>query len=848
MYRPRNTRQLQRELLRVLARQKDWTRALSSPVALQAGTRDTLTRSVAEVLGRDVRTRELAISAFRQACLVHTNAPKDESSSKKEEERREEKCEKNAKSDDAKNDSGEKKEESRFQFPNGGDNQWMGQLALTLLVVMGFSFLGGRDKGREISFQAFVWDLLEPGLVDRIEVVNKTTARVYLRDGKEVASESSAIDEYGSGFGDSSVPLEAGGVKRPEGGVSAVTMRARSREAGFYFNIGSIDTFERKLEAVQEDLGLEPDDFVSVTYTQESNITGELVRHLPTLVLLGIGLMMIRNALGQMGGMGGARGGIFQVGKANPVVVRGGETGASTVTFAEVAGLNEAKVEVMEFVDFLRNPARYEKLGAKIPKGALLVGPPGTGKTLLAKATAGEASVPFYSMSGSDFIEMFVGVGPSRVRDLFSQARANAPCIVFIDEIDAVGRARGRGGMAGGNDERENTLNALLVEMDGFTSSSGVVVLAGTNRVDILDKALLRPGRFDRQINIDKPDMRGRFDIFMVHLRSVKLKEDASSVAKRLAALTPGFAGADIANVCNEGALIAARQDKNAVEMVDFERATDRVIGGLEKRNKVISRKERDVVAHHEAGHAVAGWFLKNADPLIKVSIVPRGSAALGFAQYLPTDKVLQSEEQIRDFMILALGGRVAEQLVFGRITTGAQDDLKRVTRAVYSQITNFGMSEKIGKIYFPRSGESGSNQFYKPYSEQTAEVIDEEAMRIVDEAYEACTKLLEEKLELVKAIAERLLEKEVLGEDDLIEILGPRPHAKPVDYDTFVGRFDEDRKSRTGKSGSDTDPFAKDASHTPPIPTSEAGGAKRVGGWGSSSGGNSGESIPELA
>ncbi len=312
-------------------------------------------------------------------------------------------------------------------------------------------------------------------------------------------------------------------------------------------------------------------------------------------------------------------------------------------------------------MSIFENPGRYEKLGAKIPKGALLVGPPGTGKTLLAKATAGEASVPFFSMSGSDFIEMFVGVGPSRVRDLFAQARANAPCIVFIDEIDAVGRARGRGGMAGGNDERENTLNALLVEMDGFTSSTGVVVLAGTNRADILDKALLRPGRFDRQINIDKPDMRGRYDIFMVHLQPVKLKQDAASVAKRLAALTPGFAGADIANICNEAALIAARSDKDAVEMVDFEQATDRVIGGLEKKNKVISRKEREIVAHHEAGHAVAGWFLQHADPLIKVSIIPRGSAALGFAQYLPVDKFLQSKDQIRDFMIMALGGRVAE-------------------------------------------------------------------------------------------------------------------------------------------------------------------------------------------
>lgn len=737
-------------------------------------------------------------------------------------------------------------------------NSWMGQAALALFVMLGLSLLGSRDQGREISFQAFVWDLLEPGLVDRIEVVNRNVARVYLRTAQNARVRTGGADTRAMGDGrledagwgtgtnvDFSGSDGRDGTTRLDTNVANVNVT----ESPFYFNIGTIDTFERKLEAVQEDLGIEPEDFVPVVYTKESSMTSEVLRQAPSIILLAIGIMVLRNALGQIGGMGGGRSGIFQVGRANPTVVKGGESGAQTTTFAHVAGLDEAKTEVMEFVDFLKNPGRYEKLGAKIPKGALLVGPPGTGKTLLAKATAGEANVPFFSMSGSDFIEMFVGVGPSRVRDLFTQARSSAPCIVFIDEIDAIGKARGRGGIAGGNDERENTLNALLVEMDGFTSSSGVVVLAGTNRADVLDKALLRPGRFDRQISIDKPDMRGRFQIFMVHLKPLKLKDAAETIAKRLAALSPGFAGADIANICNEAALIAAREDKDYVEMVDFEKATDRVIGGLEKKNKVISRKEREIVAHHEAGHAVAGWFLKHADPLIKVSIIPRGSAALGFAQYLPTDKYLQSTEQLKHFMIMALGGRVSEQLCFGSITTGAQDDLKRVTRAVYAQITNFGMSERVGKIYFPKAGESG-NQFYKPYSEKTAELIDDEAIRIVEEAYQECEQLLTEKLDVVKALAARLLEKEVIGEEDLVDVMGPRPYAKPATYDEIVGRYEKDRKDRTGKDSED--PSAKDGATTPPIPVAGAEEERRRGGEFKPGGGNvptpEDETIPELA
>lgn len=757
--------------------------------------------------------------------------------------------------------------------PDSPNSSWLAQAALAVFVMLGLSVLGSRDQGREISFHAFVWDLLQPGLVNRVDVVNRNVARVYLKSSVR-SSASASVDRFPS------PRLDADGRQKseldtwnndlvPERGFPSASdthdpMRPSlsnlpanrsensSSDSPFYFNIGNVDSFERKLEAIQEDLGVEPDDFIPVLYTKETSVVTELLRQLPSIVLLGVGILVLRNALGQFGGMASGRGGIFQVGKANPTVVKG-DSSAPVTTFAHVAGLDEAKQEVMEFVDFLKHPKRYENLGAKIPKGALLVGPPGTGKTLLAKATAGEANVPFFSMSGSDFIEMFVGVGPSRVRDLFAQARSSAPCIIFIDEIDAIGKARGRGGLAGGNDERENTLNALLVEMDGFTSSTGVVVLAGTNRADVLDRALMRPGRFDRQISIDKPDMRGRYAILLVHLQPLKLQEDASTIAKRLAALTPGFAGADLANICNEAALIAARSDKDMVEMVDFEHATDRVIGGLEKKNKVISRKEREIVAHHEAGHAVAGWFLKHADPLIKVSIIPRGSAALGFAQYLPSDKVLQSKLQMHDFMVMALGGRVAEQLCFGSITTGAQDDLKRITRAVYAQVTHFGMSEKVGKVYFPRAGESG-NQFYKPYSERTAELIDDEAIRIVDEAYVTCERLLESKMDVLKALAQRLLEKEVIGEDDLVDVLGERPFAKPVSYDEFVGRFEKDRRDRTGKSSPESDDAgAKDGSMTPPIPaageetpSAEVGGRLKRGGG--NLGGSEGDAIPELA
>ena len=489
------------------------------------------------------------------------------------------------------------------------------------------------------------------------------------------------------------------------------------------------------------------------------------------------------------------------------------------IKFKDVAGCDEAKGEGMEFVQFLKNPAHYKELGAKIPKGALLVGPPGTGKTLLAKATAGEAGVPFLTISGSDFMEMFVGVGPSRVRDLFAQARTKSPSIIFIDEIDAIGRARGKGGFAGGNDERENTLNQLLVEMDGFQTTSGVVVLGGTNRPDILDKALLRPGRFDRQITIDRPDIKGRAQIFQVHLARVKLEGEVGDYAERLAALTPGFAGADIANLVNEAALIAARGNDTAVNLSHFEQAVDRVIGGLEKKNKVISPEERTTVAYHEAGHAVAGWFLEHTEPLLKVSIVPRGTAALGFAQYLPNENLLMTEQQMDDMMCMTLGGRAAEQVMLGRITTGAQNDLEKVTRMTYARVAVYGMNRKVGLLSFPPD----EQKLDKPYSDETAQVIDEEVRKLVDTAYERTLALLEEKKPVVERLTQALLEKEVLNVDDLTEILGERPFKNDSlrNIDRFRGGAGGDSLlAEPGKEGA-----GKVEGEAAPEPEAEEGG-----------------------
>jgi cell division protease FtsH len=493
---------------------------------------------------------------------------------------------------------------------------------------------------------------------------------------------------------------------------------------------------------------------------------------IPLILMAALWIFMMRRM-----GTGGAGGQIFNIGKSRAQLFE--KDTKVNVTFKDVAGLDEAKVEIMEIVDFLKTPKKYTELGGKIPKGALLVGPPGTGKTLLAKAVAGEANVPFFSLSGSDFVEMFVGVGASRVRDLFRQAKEKAPCIIFIDEIDAIGRARGRNLVQGANDERENTLNQLLTEMDGFSTNSGVIILAATNRPDILDPALLRPGRFDRQITVDKPDIVGREAIFKVHLRPVKLGKDVD--AYKLASQTPGFAGAEIANVCNEAALIAARKNKTVVEMIDFQDAIDRVIGGLEKKNKIISPEEKMIVAYHEAGHAVAGWFLEHAAPLVKVSIVPRGVAALGYAQYLPKEQYLYTKEQLLDTVCMALGGRVAEDIIFSKISTGAQNDLERITRMAYDMVVMYGMNDRVGNVsYNDPKGEYG---YQRPYSEKTAEMIDEEIRKFIAAAYQRTKELLLSKRDKLEILAKVLLDKEIIFQSDLEESLGKRPfdHKEPT-------------------------------------------------------------------
>lgn len=510
---------------------------------------------------------------------------------------------------------------------------------------------------------------------------------------------------------------------------------------------------------------------VVFSYKEENNWFGGMLTWIfPLIIIVALWMFLIRRM------NPGSQ--VLNIGKNKAVLFDA--MGDQTITFKDVAGLDEAKEEVVEVVEFLKNPKRFTRLGGKLPKGVLLVGPPGTGKTLLAKAVAGEAGTPFFSLSGSDFVEMFVGVGAARVRDLFRQAKEKAPCIIFIDEIDAIGRSRGRGMMMGANDERENTLNQILVEMDGFNTDKGVIIMAATNRPDVLDSALLRPGRFDRQILIDKPDRKERAEIFDVHTRNLIIGKDVDMAV--LASQTPGFAGAEIANVCNEAAILAAREDKDAIGMHDFEQAIDRVIGGLEKKNKLISPEERKIVAYHEAGHAITGWFLEHSDPVVKVSIVPRGLAALGYAQYLPEERYLYTKEALLDRMTMAIGGRVAEEIVFGRITTGAQNDLERITKMAYAMVVDYGMSEKVGNISFNISGRGDESPvFDKPYSDQTANLIDQEVKTLIDDVRKRAHKLLKEKRDKLTEMGEALLKKEVLGPKDLVEILGERPYGEYV-------------------------------------------------------------------
>ncbi|RSK51360.1 ATP-dependent zinc metalloprotease FtsH [Hymenobacter rigui] len=540
-------------------------------------------------------------------------------------------------------------------------------------------------------------------------------------------------------------------------------------------------TFKEDLDKLQATIP--PDRQVGLKVVQDQGY-GDFVTTWGFMILLFVGFWFLMR---RMSGAGGPGGQIFNIGKSRAALFEGGDK--VKITFKDVAGLEEAKEEVQEIVEFLKNPSKFTILGGKIPKGALLVGPPGTGKTLLAKAVAGEADVPFFSLSGSDFVEMFVGVGAARVRDLFKQAKAKAPCIIFIDEIDAIGRSRSKGNMPGGNDERENTLNSLLVEMDGFGTDSGVIILAATNRPDTLDSALLRPGRFDRQISIDKPDINGRTQIFNVHLKPLTLGPDVE--AKKLAAQTPGFAGAEIANVCNEAALIAARRDKKMVTMQDFTDAVDRVIGGLEKKNKIISPGEKRIVAYHEAGHAIAGWFLEHADPLVKVSIVPRGVAALGYAQYLPREQFLYNTEQLMDEMCMTLGGRAAEELVFGKISTGALSDLERITKVAYSIVTMYGMNAKLGNVSFYDSKGQNEYGFTKPYSEATSQMIDEEVRTIIEQAYIRTKELLTERRHELEVVAKELLEKEILLQDDLERLVGKRPFDSQTTYQAHMAGTD---------------------------------------------------------
>lgn len=697
------------------------------------------------------------------------------------------------------------KQNNNSEERDDGPNNIPGMLFLLILLLAYRSMIesenaggGGSANHKEITFQEFRRDYLLRKRVERIEVVNKSVARVFLKPATdshqhEIQFTSPSNENKTSSTTTPTTSTAATSTANPPYGDDFAFGRSGSNKRDsqnktptrfVYFYIGSVDSLEEKLAKAQHDW--HPADWIEVNYVTHTNWALEAFKFAPSLAFLAALFFSWRFTMNNMNKMSGGRnggggGGIFGIGRSTAKKIS--PTDVKT-TFNDVAGCDQAKLEIMEFVDFLKHPAKFLKLGAKIPKGALLCGPPGTGKTLLAKAVAGESGVPFYSISGSDFIEMFVGVGPSRVRDLFKEARQNSPCIVFIDEIDAVGRQRGRGGFSGGNDERENTLNQLLVEMDGFSSTTNIVVLAGTNRVDILDQALTRPGRFDRQITVDLPDLQGRKEIFRVHLKGIKLEGDQDEYAGRLAGLTPGFAGADIANLCNEAAIVAARRKGTSVTMNDFEKATDRIIGGLES-NKIMSENDKSLVAHHEAGHAVAGWFLEHADPLLKVTIIPRSSGALGFAQYLPKEVFLRSREQIMDIVCMALAGRAAEQIFFGEVTTGASDDLRRVTQLVYSTIKDFGMNPRLGQLSFPKSDRNQAPGD-KPYSESTAEAMDEEARSIVDEAYQRTLQLITQHKDDVAKVAQLLRDKETITHDDIVDLIGKRPFGDKA-YDEYV-------------------------------------------------------------
>lgn len=623
---------------------------------------------------------------------------------------------------------------------------------LIIIIFIAISMLssgGGLSDTQKTSLYQFN-EYLQAGDVARVEIVNKSVAKVYLTP----EAEAKEVHRKGRNTG----------ILQPSASAS-----------DYRFEFGDLQNFENELNEIIANNNLE----TQVSYNTEGNFFADVIMpFLPFILIIGIWIFIMRRM--SAGGGGGPGGQIFNIGKSKAKLFD--EKTDVKTSFKDVAGLEGAKEEIQEIVDFLKNPEKYTSLGGKIPKGALLVGQPGTGKTLLAKAVAGEAKVPFFSLSGSDFVEMFVGVGASRVRDLFKQAKEKSPAIIFIDEIDAIGRARGKNNFSGSNDERENTLNQLLTEMDGFGTNTNVIVLAATNRADVLDKALMRAGRFDRQIYVDLPDVRERKEIFEVHLRPLKKVDDELDV-EFLAKQTPGFSGADIANMCNEAALIAARKGNKAVGKQDFLDAVDRIVGGLEKKNKIITPDEKRAIAFHEAGHATVSWMLEHAAPLVKVTIVPRGQS-LGAAWYLPEERLIVRPEQMLDEMCAALGGRAAEKVIFNKISTGALSDLEKVTKQARMMVTVYGLNDKVGNLtYYDSTGQS-ENGFTKPYSERTAELIDKEISAIIEEQYQRAIELLtNEKVKLTQ-LAELLLDKEVIFKDNLEEIFGRRPFDKEASED----------------------------------------------------------------
>lgn len=641
--------------------------------------------------------------------------------------------------------------------------------ALIAVLLISFNLMSLKDTSKEIRMDDFE-ELAERGYVEKLLVIkNEQRAEVFLK--KDFIDSVKTMDDKYKDLEISS-------------GISG-------RSADLFFETPTMDFFESHIHEINERLKKKGPEYAFEWTSENRQDWGGLLSWLlfPAILIIFWIVIMRRMTGGGGGGPGG--GNIFSIGKSKAKLFEKGK--GTNVTFKDVAGLEGAKEEVQEVVDFLKAPKRYTELGAKIPKGALLVGPPGTGKTLLAKAVAGEAKVPFFSLSGSDFVEMFVGVGASRVRDLFKQAKEKAPCIIFIDEIDAIGRARGKNANMGSNDERENTLNQLLTEMDGFGTNSGVIILAATNRPDILDSALMRAGRFDRQIYVDMPDLNERKEIFKVHLRPLKL--DKAMDIDFLAKQTPGFSGADIANLCNEAALIAARKKKKFVERQDFLDAVDRIIGGLEKKNKIITQEEKRKIAFHEAGHATTSWLLEHASPLVKVTIVPRGRS-LGAAWYLPEERSITTTDQLLDEMCAALGGRAAEEIMFGEISTGALSDLEKVTKQAYAMVSMYGLSEKLGNIsYYDPQGQSA---FMKPYSEERARLIDEEVSRLIEEQYERAKKILTENKDKLIELAEHLLKKEVIFKDNLVDIFGKRIWDDEEENTVIMTEEQEEERKKT--------------------------------------------------